>query len=98
MKSKLTYTSFGVTASVELNEDASMESIISAFKGILVANTWSENTIREYLAEEYELHLRELNKSYEISPMVIEFGMYLTGHDSVTIEQMFNEWTKFNNK
>lgn len=26
----------------------------------------------------------------------IEFGMYLTGHDRETIEQMFDDWEKRN--
>lgn len=31
-------------------------------------------------------------KGYEY---LIEFAMYLTGHDRATIIQMFNDWIKF---
>lgn len=43
------------------NVDVSLEQYFSAFKGLLVQNSWSEQTINEYIVELAE----ELKGSYE---------------------------------
>lgn len=49
---KLTIETQFETKTVEFkNSDVSLEQLFDAFKGLLVASTWSEQTINEYIIE-----------------------------------------------
>ena len=56
---KLTIETEFETKTIEFkNSDVSLEQLFDAFKGLLVASTWSEQTINEFiieLAEEIKL-------------------------------------------
>lgn len=56
---KLTIETEFETKTIEFkNSDVSLEQLFDAFKGLLVASTWSEQTINEFiieLAEELKL-------------------------------------------
>jgi hypothetical protein len=56
---KLTIETKFETKTIEFkNSDVSLEQLFDAFKGLLVASTWSEQTINEFiieLAEELKL-------------------------------------------
>lgn len=56
---KLTIETKFETKTIEFkNSDISLEQLFDAFKGLLVASTWSEQTINDYiieLAEELKL-------------------------------------------
>lgn len=56
---KLTIETKFETKTIEFkNSDVSLEQLFDAFKGLLVASTWSEQTINDYiieLAEELKL-------------------------------------------
>lgn len=49
---KLTIETEFETKSIEFkNSDVSLEQLFDAFKGLLVASTWSEQTINEFIIE-----------------------------------------------
>ena len=49
---KLTIETKFETKTIEFkNSDVSLEQLFDAFKGLLVASTWSEQTINEYIIE-----------------------------------------------
>lgn len=49
---KLTIETEFETKTIEFkNSDVSLEQLFEAFKGLLVASTWSEQTINDYIIE-----------------------------------------------
>lgn len=49
---KLTIETKFETKTIEFkNSDVSLEQLFDAFKGLLVASTWSEQTINDYIIE-----------------------------------------------
>ena len=47
----------------------------------------------EQVIECMEVAQQQINQSISTSS-IIKFGAYLTGHDTETIEQMYNDWEK----